>query len=398
MEHLTELSRLPEKEIKEKLDRNNYVGPGSLVLYDNKLYKVLARVKKSVFIDTPNGSSNSFLHTHIDDLSPLSYQSYRELITKKYTDGSIFKSADSLCNYFRKVLYKVYGEDRIEVKMSDGYPTVKVYFPKIVVRNSLDLEHTMTDVYLIIYFKYDKYTSQTRWFFNQLWRETYTPEEVHANYMFSHVNAIPGDLTGSWCHGHSEFATYLNKCTLVFNPKDIVFFIEQVKAYMQWESIEGTPYKYIANIKPYVVKEKDIQIPPDQITLLYNKVCENLDSFSYEIDSNLDDFSIFINSSQFKDIVDQYVPDELKTRNVNGKSGEIKLIDKDNTTLRRENIFYFKDERLIPRIIQSDANFDMNKLDEIYPKETPTIITDGVTGMLQGKFREFLIKHKLEND
>ena len=397
MEHLTELSRLPEKEIKEKLSKNNYIGPGSLVLYEDTAYKVLTRIGDSVFIDKPYGGNN-FLKVTSDGVSPIDYHSYKKLITRKYTEGTIFKSIESLSNYFKRVLYKTYGEDRIDVKATGDYSIVTVYFPEIIIRNSLGLEHVMTDLYLIIHFKYDEYKSKTKWGFNKLWRETYTPEEVRASYMFSHISSSPGKVSSNWCYGDTEFSRYLNKCASNFNPKDIVFFIEQVKAYMQWESIEGIPHRRINDIKPYIIKDKTTKIPHNLVSMLYNKVCENLDSFSYEINTYSDDFDVSIISTQIEDITNQHIPDELKTRNVNGTSGDVKLITKDNTSLSDDQTIIFKGVEISSRIVESTTTFDINKLDEIFPKETPNEVISNITSILKNKFKEFLIKYKLEND
>lgn len=109
-------------------------------------------------------------------------------------------------------------------------------------------------------------------------RDVLTKHEVYSNYNFSHANNDYYNLGANLCFGSSE--TEINKSFNLMNSffnfnssyfkKDFSSLVNvylNIDTYIRWESIEGTPYRYIENIR----KNKEFVTSPITIGDLDNQ-------------------------------------------------------------------------------------------------------------------------------
>ena len=400
MEILHELCRLPDKEIKEKLDNNKYIKEGAIAVHNNKdLVEILARKGTVVILRNKLGVTSDLV-SNIDNLT---YPKFKEIVSKKYTEGTVFQNLEAVAKYLRKSLVKVYGEDRVDISSCTVLSSVKVYFPKVVVKNSLDMEHTITDVYLEFKFQWLERKKALRLYEIILFRATFTPAEVGSGYIFSHANGTPGSYTSSWCFGGTNMSDYIKKCDDKINPKDVLFLVSQLYGYMQWESIAGVPYKYISDIKPYKIKKLNRNLneitTPEVINKYTSIVLDKLENFTY---TNIGDSGVTFTdetNQRIKSILNEHIDESEKYRNIDGVCGDLELYTKENTKyLFRQKSIVFLDKEIYSEITDPKESFNMEQLDQLYPKEVHPTLLKIVTNKISTQYMDFLIKYKLEND
>lgn len=278
------LDKLRDSELKELLDKKNtIIKKGSIVLYKGILCEVLERAKGYCIMLTEKNVSAT---TGITSLEILTYDKYKEIRNKKYSDGDIFKNdVDKVIRFLNLILKKVY-KDNYEITNFTNYNfQITIYYPEIKIRNSLDIEHTMLDVYLTLYFNLSEHGHIYLYDYS-LFRGKYTLEEYYNRfYMFSHINSNGGYevSSGGWCLGTTEFAAYVRMCREQISPTDILFLISQFHAYLQWESIEGVPYRFLVGLKSYLKREI---ISPAVSSRFFkeatNKVLSKIEWFTYD--------------------------------------------------------------------------------------------------------------------
>ena len=149
----------------------------------------------------------------------------------------------------------------IFVKDNKVYATIKgitIYFPNVTISNSKGSKHTIKDLFVIlnIYERTGKlYISRFEGF-----RTTFTYEELCSNYSHSHLS----DATDSYFYYKNRFPVRQEFCLgtgeisisrMDFNSSDefdskiFTGLLIQLFTLVSWESIEGTPYKYIDGIR-----------------------------------------------------------------------------------------------------------------------------------------------------
>jgi hypothetical protein len=104
-----------------------------------------------------------------------------------------------------------------------------------------------------IYIKYRFTFYNSIWYLNSIGiaRSTFSSNELGYSYVFSHVDVGNVEYYGfNFCFGDTPLRkfiyTYLNKSVDV--RQKFTQLLLSFEEYLQWESIEGTPYKYIDNL------------------------------------------------------------------------------------------------------------------------------------------------------
>ena len=128
-----------------------------------------------------------------------------------------------------------------------------IYFPNITIRNSNKVSHNITDLY--VRFSIIDYNNISIGSLSGL-RTSFTYNEYITGYIHSHLgNFRPNEnlYYSSFCTGVSE----INDLSMILNSDlsnnhDLLkMYLLEIKSFVEWESIEGVPYKYFERINKY---------------------------------------------------------------------------------------------------------------------------------------------------
>lgn len=144
-----------------------------------------------------------------------------------------------------------YGSERVCFNYDNAYNkiTLIIHYPVKNITNSDGDFHTMYDFYLYLSFYFIEGKIKLRDYLGK--RATISINELINNYEFSHL--FPYDENAEYktfCLGDSTaINTHVNNTKRGFNNIIDVFNLFNLsEEYLQWESLEGIPYKYIKNI------------------------------------------------------------------------------------------------------------------------------------------------------
>lgn len=239
------------------------------------------------------------------------------------------------------------------------YPYIVVKFDEFTITNSEGYEHTIRDLFVFLEFNINTIDYPKVHFssINILGiRRTYTEKELFCNYSHSHLSFSLNEIE-RFCLGTGPLATMRIEGKKLYNDKDyLVLFLNQIKEFVKWESLEGSPYISIRNINSRsgrVNMYNDYNYPRLSETL--KKVLEKL---NYNIDVTFLNGRIKLDS--FDDSLDKAViyDEEGKIRNFYDKSGN--LIDYCVKNEKGEYYKYLSDDETdseINDIITEDDDF-----------------------------------------
>lgn len=123
--------------------------------------------------------------------------------------------------------------------------TLIIKFPQIKITNSEKTEHIIEDLYVVLPFKK---TGQSRTLIYGF-RGKLTNIEFNNSYFHSHLsNRNASDLCG-FCLGSGDLVEILHKLSKFGFDKDVFnYFLANLSIYVEWESLEGGPYRRIKEL------------------------------------------------------------------------------------------------------------------------------------------------------
>lgn len=198
-----------------------------------------------------------------------------EEIEKKEIIDRLSKEKDILIN----TCINIYGIENVDfdwhigiVKDKDNnfiddelsYLEIKILFPYIKIRNSSNQEHDITDILVSISFKIN---NELKWIFNEFQgtRLSCTSFEYYSQYFHSHlpINNYNTACFNNFCLGTSFLRTDFSEFNLKGfsnNESDIIKWeaiVFGIKSYLEWESLEGTPYIKLTNVTNRVINNQE---------------------------------------------------------------------------------------------------------------------------------------------
>ena len=114
-------------------------------------------------------------------------------------------------------------------------------FPEIIIQNSQKQSHTIKELYIIITFKNNYLIKDILGTRGQI-----NSQEKRNDYLHSHLNRYEG----SFCLGASLIRELKYELREEFNNESFESLIYHLESLAEWESLEGTPYRRIRDIKP----------------------------------------------------------------------------------------------------------------------------------------------------
>ncbi len=205
-----------------------------------------------------------------------------------------------------------------------------VKFDDFIIKNTNKIEHNIKDLYIVIPFTYDGVYSKLYGF-----RESRTIIEYNNSYSHSHLHSCndkpnsESDMT--FCLGSGHIVN-----TLVTLQKDITdiklgSLFATLIYYVKWESLEGRPYMYIANLMSRVEANNSQSL--SDFSYILNFLSVNIDKLKltkkqYLVD--IDEESVYKLCNEL--IIKHYVNKDLKSSLVDCIINIFHVYFKDNNT------------------------------------------------------------------
>jgi hypothetical protein len=331
--------RYPDKEVIAYLKKNRY----KFYLWDSypfKLLRVLFRQGKEQLIiahrisETEKCNKDRInIDSSIHQLNDTTYIDFKKQYIQKY--NLAIKNIKVLKRILMRIIVPLYGEERFQLKtINNNTLQLIIHYPEITITNSFGLTRKLMDIFI----KYE-FTTQSGYakLYNiEYLRTTFTSEEVFYRYSFSHVSCFPGyTFTSAFCFGETEFSKQITKLRQIVSDENSLYqlFLGFDK-YLQWESIEGRPYKYLKDVKS--VRYNSFHPNESQNNTMYEHVINNIDNFKYRIGQDTGEFHINIDDKNnlYSTLEGQLINrDEYKQLFCNiDNSGEDCIIEKLNNT------------------------------------------------------------------
>lgn len=183
---------------------------------------------------------------------------------------------DSLKDVASRVLEKHMPGRYFYSEPSQGF---FLYYPEINITNSLNIKHKIIDLVVFLPITAENFNERIKGV-----RFAYTPAELNTGYAHSHMNGNQG-LTDFCRGGGSPFDNLIMSMQEGFTDGKFELFLFQLQSYLEWESVEGKPYKYLiainektsysptynppANVVGSYIEAAIRHLDPDLITLAY---------------------------------------------------------------------------------------------------------------------------------
>ena len=315
-------------------------------------------------------------------------------------------SCERLQKYLFEAACKLYPEDRVDTEITkfDGFNEVNVtiYYPELKISNSVELEHTLRDVY--VRYKFLQYDTDWRLYAIGLTRTSYEIKEIRKGYIFSHtyLSYDPIQWSCEFCYGYTSLDTFIATCKrsesnfIDYFSKLLLAFEE----YLQWESLEGKPFISITTFSdttsvdglslrtsvPFNGRRKDLlQLVLDGINLEYDF---NIVDGEYTINlkqETVDNIRELL-TSNYPDLCFILYDNKSYTRSSDGVYDKVKSIH------GRDSVVTFKGEIKKMNIV------DIDTIDNIVAKDTYSIhvqVLKYVVDTLELKLKNYFIKKQL---
>lgn len=219
------------------------VNPDKISTDQNEIYS-LGRVLKATYYNLKNATNDSNSKKKI---------AYRLLNYKKYKDVH-----DVSCK-IKEIASSIFNENNIEIKsesLFNDYIEVIIKFPKIVIKNSAGLFHTIKNMYIKFVLKF----SNREISLNSMegLKTHFSKVEIKNSYLHSHINWSEGEIVrySSFCMGYGEYTDIYN--SLQYYTIDYIKFFDQfeflllgLENFLSWESLEGAPYRHMRSLSKY---------------------------------------------------------------------------------------------------------------------------------------------------
>lgn len=279
-EIIEELSKYSQKELESILNKPS-IFSSKYVLEGKTLKKIDGKDCYGRFYV----SGNRYCAREIEEyLKPLTTKKFAEIKLKNIAEKINDWSYEKFYEYCLKQFISAYGEQFVD----DDSLYITVHFPEITVSNSIEQSHIMRDVYL----KFEIRSNGVKLY--GLKRGTVTETEWRNSYWFSHCNSYNvSEWTRSFCFGYTDIREIRDKLegkSKLYTFNHLSYFLEAIKEYLSWESLEGVPYRKIDSVINDVTRfqEKSININNVPIEEMYNSCIRNITSLKYSYYQNDD--------------------------------------------------------------------------------------------------------------
>jgi len=405
------LLNLTDRDLKRELKTQNRIGSKWVerrgviheVVFSNAKDVILLPYRENsdgdrLVLESKNAKRNYYDPISYDDILKLKLDKIKYLSIKNI-------SLQSIAKWFERTLRLYYDESNFDVTTNIEHEIINIVilFPEITITNSIELSHTIKDVYLRFQFKKDY--DGLYLYGKDLARTSYSVSEIYNNYIFSHVSSRGCQkYTDSFCFGDTQLNIFMQRCSHNYmNPlqyfHSLLFNFEE---YLKWESIEGVPYVYMDKVYNNIPGTKKCILPhlsQEEINQYANVVIDSIDNFEFRYGVVDGEISIIPSESflnTINEILNPICKDEYKFLFVNGESrvSDIGSVSKAISYHGKKTQVVFKGETKLVNVYDKDE-FLENMKNVNYPMLMHVDITKTVADFILEKFKNFIINKKL---
>lgn len=307
---------------------------------------------------------------------------------------------------FVQTINKWYGEERVDIRVDNqnrGIPselTVIVWFPEVEITNSKGLKHKILDLYIRFTVKLNSDGIKIENLGGT--RGTITEAEFDSNYVHSHIASLNYNEPYSnhfthCCFGTGPMHEILSLLYQTTSKEQLQYLIESflmnLDVFVSWESLEGSPYKSIINVKKQTgnrltnLFSDTIQIVVDAYFQRFGKEIPMTVHTSAlgKIQVELSRGKVFF--AQMNSIIDSFSYRNLKVTCVVQSDGNLRFYSvSENANREAHTSFQFKGRTHKTKVLTNEK-FESKKLSGIYPHPE---LTEAVDHRIRSRFEKFL--------
>ena len=299
--------------------------------------------------------------------------------TEKF-DSSIFDEAGFLTiEKIKMELFPILDDLYSDRWDWDSKDRIRIHFPAFTITNSKGERHDIKDLYVEL-----KYNHSIK-VFNGSYkgaRGSVTKSELNGAYAHSHLPSISRENVGkfnSFCLGSSTLSYLLSDlATLDMTPaklEDIklkfMIVLMEIENYLQWESLEGGPYRRMSNINSgtlTLLMSRDIRLISEKIVSpIYYDI--NANTYKPQIKFNHKGLLEVIKNDNFLVKVSSYCATAYLTyRDASGKFYSERKDKREQLGKINSNNFKFKGKTIFPQLIDDVVEYEESGKDFAHPK------------------------------
>lgn len=122
-------------------------------------------------------------------------------------------------------------------------PKVVIRFPEVEIRNERGEHRTLKDIYIALNIVGGKLFGTFC-----LIRTTYACAEFNSGYIHSHVHPFQFHIWQTPCLGRGPISNTISSLSIADEPNLWMLFLEELRMFVETESVQGVPYIYMASI------------------------------------------------------------------------------------------------------------------------------------------------------
>jgi len=202
---------------------------------------------------------------------------------------------------FRKSIEMIYGKNYFIDYEEDDKLDIHLYFEDITIKNSDNITHNIKDLFVIIRFNSnggDYELSNTLYGY----RTFITQNEANNHYLHSHLSD-----EGEFCLGSGPLKLFMSDYgySMTIDRENIDIFDEMLLMifhYVRWESMEGTPYRYINRLVSQQLNNQYVKINTEDISLINKGIDVSCfeDEFIAKLFTSSTDIKLDVNKYRLK--------------------------------------------------------------------------------------------------
>lgn len=234
---------------------------GNMDMYLGNIVTLTSVVYRDRDSDTPFGqisfsgsASWTFKTTEIECIAtPEAIEQYKQRREREFAEFTEkFKTFVTNSDQIFAIAKDIYGEDRVDiVKITESEFQIIVLFPEIRINNSRRNTHIIKDLYvkidinMVLGARVGDRVSNISLYGR---RGMLSDEEYRSNYGHSHFSGNGIERWSDFCLGSSDFSMIVHTMKFSLTEEDWMLLFLSLENYVSWESLEGGPYRKIAEI------------------------------------------------------------------------------------------------------------------------------------------------------
>jgi hypothetical protein len=218
------------------------------------------------------------------------------------------KSFDEITEEIFNITKEVYSEDRVMYEEKEKLITI--HFPEVIITSSAGKKtQILKDIFIRLSFV--SRSGKVKLYLVEFMRTTFTYAQIKAGYSHSHVSGGINAWSTSVCQGNTPLKKAYSLLNMEYTEKDYTDFLYLLNNWMEWESVEGGPYRKMEDVKDVFTDSTNIGIL-DEMTCKINltKYLQNFD-IKVSLNENSDNIKIELDEDFVTPVINSIATNKL---------------------------------------------------------------------------------------